>query len=61
MKKDIDMTRPLADLVHGMEVGDVLHIDYLSLGEGDAIDTGGSVDGGCKYVLILMDDVSRFV
>ena len=26
------MPRPLGDLVHGTEVGDVLHFDYLSLG-----------------------------
>ena len=61
MEKGIAMTRPLGDLVHCTEVGDVLHIDYLSLGEGDTIDTGGLVDKDCKYVLVLMDDVSRFV
>ena len=55
------LPRPLGNLVHGTEVGDVLHFDYLSLGESDAIDTGGSVDEGYKYVLVLMDDVSRFV
>ena len=53
--------RPLGDLVHGTEVGDVLHFDYLSLGESDAIDMGGLVDGGYKHVLVLMDDVSRSV
>ena len=31
-----DMPRSLGDLVHGTVVGDVLHFDYLSLGEGDA-------------------------
>ena len=55
------MPRPLGDLVHGTGVGDVLHFDYLSLGESDAIDMGGLVDGGYKHVLVLMDDVSRFV
>ena len=49
------------DLVHGTEMGDVLHFDYLSLGESDVIDTGGLVDGGYKHVLVLMDDMSRFV
>ena len=53
------MPRPLGDLVHGMEVDDVFHCDYLSLGESDAIDTGGLVDGGYKHVLVLMDDVSH--
>ena len=53
--------RPLGDLVHGTEVGDVLHFDYLCLGESDAIDLGGLVYGGNKHVLALMDDVTRFV
>ena len=60
-KAGIAMPCPLGDLVHGTEVGDVLHFDYLSLGESDAIDTGGLVDGGYKHVLVLMDDVSRCV
>ena len=55
------MPRPLGDLVHGTEVGDVLHFDYLSLGESDAIDTGGLVDRGYTHVLVLMDDVNQFV
>ena len=55
------MPRPLGDLVHGTEVGDVLHFDNLSLGESDAIDMGDLVDGGYKHVLVLIDDVGRFV
>ena len=55
------MPRPLGDLVHGREVCDVLHFNYLSLGESDAIDTGSLVDGGYKHVIVVMDDVSRFV
>ena len=43
------MRRPLGDQVHGTEVGDVLHFDYLSLGESDAIDTDGLVDRGYKH------------
>ena len=39
----------------------MLHFDYLSLGESDAIDTGGVVDGDYKHVLVLMDGASRFV
>ena len=52
--------RLLGDLVHGTELGDVLHFDYLSLGERDAIGTGGLIDGSYKNVLVLMDNVSRF-
>ena len=55
------MPRLLGDLVHGTEVGDVLHFDFLGLGGSDAIDTGSLVDGGFKHVLVLMEDVSRFV
>ena len=54
------MPRPLGDLVHGTEVGEVSHSDYLSLGGSNDIDTGGLVDGGYNHVLVLMDDVSRF-
>ena len=56
-----DMPRPLGDLVHGTKVGDVLHFDFLSLGESDVIDTGGLVDEGYKHLLVFVDDVSRFV
>ena len=55
------MPHPLGDLVHGTEVNDVLHFDYLSLGESDAIVTGGMSDGGYKHVLVLMDHVNRFI
>ena len=48
--------------MHATEMGDVLHFDYLGLGESEAIDTtGGLVDGGYKHVIVLMNDVSRFV
>lgn len=37
------MLRTLGDLVYGAEVVDVLHLNYLSLGEREA------VDGGCRH------------
>ena len=49
-----DMPRPLGNLVHGKKVGDVLHFGCLSLGEIDAIDTVGLVDGCNKHVLVLI-------
>ena len=55
------LPRPLGDVVHGTAVSDVLHFDYLILEESDATDTGGLVDRDYKHVLVLMDDVSRFV
>ena len=53
--------RPPSDLMHGTKVCDVLHFGYLSLGKRDAIDMGGLVVRSYKHVLVLMDDVSRFV
>ena len=61
-KADNAMPRPLGDLVYGTEVGEVLHFDYLCLGESETLDAGSLVDGGYKNVLVLMDEViSRFV
>ena len=44
--------RPLDEILHGTEVGEVFHFDYLKL---------GSSDDGYAYVLVLVDDVSSFV
>ena len=44
--------RPLGEILHGTEVGEVLHFDYLKLGDSD---------DGYAYVLVLVDDVSSFV
>ena len=44
--------RPLGEILHGTEVGEVLHFDYLKLGDND---------DRYAYVLVLVDDVSSFV
>ena len=44
--------RPLGEILHGTEVGEVLHFDYLNLGD---------IDDGYAYVLVPVDDVSSFV
>ena len=41
--------RPLGEILHGTEVGEVLHFDYLKLGDSD---------DGYAYVLVLVDDVA---
>ena len=43
---------PLGEILHGTEVGEVLHFDYLKLGDSD---------DGYAYVLVLVDDVNSFV
>ena len=44
--------RPLGEILHGTEVGEVLHFDYPKLGDSD---------NGYANVLVLVDDVSSFV
>ena len=44
--------RPLGEILHGTEVGEVLHFDYRKLDDSD---------DGYAYVLVLVDDVSSFV
>ena len=44
--------RPFGEIFHLTEVGEVLHFDYLKLGDSD---------DGYSYVLVLVDDVSLFV
>ena len=43
---------PSGEMFHRTEVGEVLHFDYLKL---------GNRDDGYSYVLVLVDDVSSFV
>ena len=43
---------PLGEINHGTEVGEILHFDYLKLGDSD---------DGYAYVLVLFGDVSSFV
>ena len=44
--------RPVGEILHGTEVGEILHFDYLKLGDSD---------NRYAYVLVLVDDLSSFV
>ena len=54
--------RPLGETVHGTRPGEVVHVDYLFVGEsgplgGDGLDE----DDGYKYILVMLDDMSNWV
>ena len=54
--------RPLGETVHGTMPGEVVHFDYLYVGEsGPLASQGLSEEGGYRYILVLMDDLSNFV
>ena len=54
--------RPLGETVHGTIPGEVVHFDYLYVGEsGPLASQRLSEDGGYRYILVLMDDLSNFV
>ena len=52
--------RPLAELRHGTVVGEVLHFDFLHLGDAEG---GGMISeqSGLAYLLVLVEDVSGYV
>ena len=43
------LPRPLGEMLYWTEVSEVLHFDYLALGNSDA---------GYAYLLVMVDDVS---
>ena len=54
--------RPLGETVHGTAPNEVVHFDYLYVGEsGPQASQGLSEDGGFRYILVIMDDLSNFV
>ena len=54
--------RPLGETVHGTAPNEVVHFDYLHVGEsGPQASQGLSEDGGFRYILVIMDDLSNFV
>ena len=53
------MPRALGEITHGMDVGKVLHFNYVNLGMSDKIEMVGHVDGRCDHLSALMDDLSR--
>ena len=54
--------RPFGETVHGKRPGEVLHFDYLHVGESGPLGADGlDESGGFTYLLVLMDDLSNFV
>ena len=54
--------RPLGDTVDGTAPNEVVHLDYLPVGEsGPQAFQGLPEDGGFRYILVIMDGVSDFV
>ncbi|CAM9419279.1 unnamed protein product, partial [Scytosiphon promiscuus] len=54
--------RPLGETVHGTAPNEVGHFDYLYVGEsGPQASQGLSEDGGFRYILVIMDDLSNYV
>ena len=54
--------RPLGETVLGTVPNEVGHFDYLYVGEsGPQASQGLSEDGGFRYILVIMDDLSIFV
>ena len=54
--------RPLGETVHGTAPNEVVHFDYLYVGEsGPQASQGLSEDGGFRYILVIMDDLGNFV
>lgn len=47
--------------MHGTEIGEVVHFDYLHLGEGTVIDEKLSVEAGFSYLSVIMEDVGNYV
>ena len=54
--------RPLGETVHGTTPNEVVHFDYLYVGEsGPLASQGLSEEAGFRYILVIMDDLSKFV
>ena len=54
--------RPLGETLHGIAPNEVVHFDYLYVGEsGPQASQGLSEDSGFRYILVIMDDFSNFV
>ena len=54
--------RPLGETVHGTRPGEVVHFDYLYVGESGPLgDDGLDEEEGFKYILVMMDDMSNWV
>ena len=54
--------RPLGETVHGTTPNEVVHFDYLYVGDSGPLASHGlSEEAGFRYILVIMDDPSNFV
>ena len=52
-------SRPLGETVHGTAPNEVVHFDYLYVGEsGPQASQDLSEDGGFRYILVIIDDLN---
>ena len=52
--------RPLSDTVHGKYVGEVVHFDFIYLGDSEVAE-GNDLRDGFAYLLLVVEDVSGYV
>ena len=56
------MHRPYGDTVHGTALGEVVHFDFLYVGNsGPEASEGLPEEDGFRSILVIMDDSSNFV
>ncbi|CAM9745453.1 unnamed protein product, partial [Sphacelaria rigidula] len=54
--------RPLGETVHGTTPNEVVHFDFLYVGESSPLASQSLSDNaGFRYILVIMDDLSNFV
>ena len=53
--------RPLGETVDGTAPNEVVHFDYLYVGESGPQASQGLSEDGFRYMLVIMDDLSNFV
>ncbi|CAM9853110.1 unnamed protein product [Sphacelaria rigidula] len=54
--------RPLGETVHETTLNEIVHFDFLYVGESGPLASQGLSEGaGFRYILVTMDDLSSFV
>lgn len=52
--------QPPSDAFHGKDVCDMVHFDFLHMGASE-VDEGVDTRDGFAYMLVILDDMSRYV
>ena len=61
-KAGVKIQRPLGETVHESRPGEVLHFDYLYVGDSGPLGKDGLDErNGFKCILVVMDDLSNFM